>query len=101
MLCTPPNPPGVLSSSEGKAVCSFGNDKAPGPLGAVRPWHGNRASGRGPPRVSVAAMGMRLVIIMYTFCILPSRNVLFVNINDSMLICNSMNLGGEEVCLMS
>jgi hypothetical protein len=34
-----------------------------------------------------AAMGMRLIwIIMYMFYILPLRNVLPVNINDSMII---------------
>lgn len=37
---------------------SFGNGKAPGQSGGARPWCGNRASGRGPPTVSVAAVGI-------------------------------------------
>jgi hypothetical protein len=49
------------------------------------PW--DRVSGHGHPGEFMAAMGIRLVcIIMYTFYIIPLRNVLPVNFNDSMII---------------
>lgn len=61
-------------------------------------WHGlsgdrmtcflpqDRASRRGPPWVSVAAVGVAFVwIIMYIFYIPPPRKVLSVNVNDFMM----------------
>jgi hypothetical protein len=55
------------------------------------PW--DWASRHGPPQVSMAALGVRFVcIIVYIFYIPSSRNVLPVDINDSMTIRDSMSL---------
>jgi hypothetical protein len=52
------------------------------------PWA--RASRCVPPPVSTAAVGIRLVfIVMYIFYISPSRNVLPIKVNDSMIIRDS------------
>ena len=54
----------------------------------------------------MAALGVRLIcVIMYIFSgtctscgeLFPSRNVLPVNVNDSMIIRNSTSPGGEGV----
>lgn len=50
----------------------------------------------------MADMDVRLVcIIMYVFYIPPSRNVLLVNVNDSMWIRDSTSPGAEGVANVS
>ena len=54
----------------------------------------DRTSRCGPPCISMAPVGTRFVcIIMYIFYFPSSKNVLLVNISDSMLIRDSMSLG--------
>lgn len=49
------------------------------------PW--DRTRRHGSPQMSMAIVGISLVcIIKYIFYISPSRNVLFVNVNDSVQI---------------
>jgi hypothetical protein len=49
----------------------------------------------------MAAVGIRLVyIIMYIFYVPPLRNVLSVNINDSMMIRDSRIIGGKGVAIV-
>jgi hypothetical protein len=50
----------------------------------------------------MAAVGIRLVcMIMYVFYVPPSRNVLPVNVNDFIIIRDSMSLGGKGVANVS
>ena len=63
------------------------------------PW--DRASTKAP-RVRMAAIGIRLVcIIMYIFYIPPLSNVLPINVNDPMIIRDSMSPGDEVVANVS
>ena len=53
-----------------------------------------------PPGVS--AVGLRLVsVIIYIFYLLPSRNILPVNVNDSMIIRDSTSPGGKGMASVS
>ena len=47
-------------------------------------------------------MGVRLIcVIMYKFYVPPSRDVLPVNVNDSMIIRDCGSLGGKGVANIS